>query len=88
VYLCWTPINPIVNPNPVYSHLTRDNTLKAQNYKIFSDSVFVSNMSKSLQTLAAEAHLAEGQFSLEEQTLNIEKMLLLLIKNYKGASYL
>jgi hypothetical protein len=34
-------------------------------------------MSKSLQTtLAAEAHLAEGQFLLEEQTLNIEKSLI------------
>jgi hypothetical protein len=28
VYLCWTPINPIVNPNPIYSHLTRDNMFK------------------------------------------------------------
>jgi hypothetical protein len=27
-------------------------------------------------TLAAEAHLAEGQFLLEEQTLNIEKSLI------------
>jgi hypothetical protein len=34
-------------------------------------------MSKSLQTtLAAEAHLAEGQFLLKEQTLNIEKSLI------------
>jgi hypothetical protein len=34
-------------------------------------------MSTSLQTtLAAEAHLAEGQFLLEEQTLNIEKSLI------------
>jgi hypothetical protein len=31
----------------------------------------------SLQTtLAAEAHLAEGQFLLEEQTLNTEKSLI------------
>jgi hypothetical protein len=50
------------------------NTLKVKNYKIcFSNSVFVPNMSTSLQTtLAAEAHLAEGQFLLEEQTLNIK----------------
>jgi hypothetical protein len=27
-------------------------------------------------TLAAEAHLAEGKFLLEEQTLNIEKSLI------------
>jgi hypothetical protein len=34
-------------------------------------------MSMPLQTtLAAEAHLAEGQFLLEEQTLNIEKSLI------------
>jgi hypothetical protein len=43
----------------------------------FNDIVFVPNMSTSLQTtLAAEAHLAEGQFLLEEQTLNIEKSLI------------
>jgi hypothetical protein len=43
----------------------------------FNDSVFVPNMSTSLQTtLAAEAHLAEGQFLLQEQTLNIEKSLI------------
>jgi hypothetical protein len=32
--------------------------------------------SKYVSTLAAEAHLAEGQFLLEEQTLNIEKSLI------------
>jgi hypothetical protein len=54
------------------------NTLKVENYKIyFSNSVFVPNMSMSLQTtLAAEAHLAEGQFLLKEQTLNKEKSLI------------
>jgi hypothetical protein len=53
--------------------------IKVENYKIcFNDSGFVPNMSTttSLQTLAAEAHLAEGQFLLEEQTLNIEKSLI------------
>jgi hypothetical protein len=32
----------------------------------------VPNTSTSLQTLAAEAHLAEGQYVLEERTLNKE----------------
>jgi hypothetical protein len=52
--------------------------IKVENYQIyFNDSGFVPNMSTSLQTtLAAEAHLAEGQFLLEEQTLNIEKSLI------------
>jgi hypothetical protein len=47
--------------------------IKVENYKIcFNDGGFVPKMSTSLQTtLAAEAHLAEGQFLLEEQTLNI-----------------
>jgi hypothetical protein len=36
-----------------------------------------TNTSTSLQTtLAADAHLAEGQFLLEEQTLNNEKSLI------------
>jgi hypothetical protein len=40
----------------------------------FNDRVLGSKMSKSLQTtLAADAHLAEGQFLLTEQTLNIGK---------------
>jgi hypothetical protein len=54
------------------------NALKVENYKIcFNDSGSVTNMSTSLQTiLAAEAHLAEGQFLLEEQTLNMEKSLI------------
>jgi hypothetical protein len=44
---------------------------------MFQRQFFVPNMSTSLQTtLAAEAHLAEGQFLLEEQTLNIEKPLI------------
>jgi hypothetical protein len=52
--------------------------IKVENYRIcFNDSGFVPNMSTSLQTtLAAEAHLAEGQFLLEEQTMNIEKSLI------------
>jgi hypothetical protein len=33
-------------------------------------------MSTSLQTLAADAHLAKGQFLLEEQTLNNTKSLI------------
>jgi hypothetical protein len=41
------------------------NTLKVQNYKMFQRQCFVPNISTSLQTtLAAEAHLAEGQFNL------------------------
>jgi hypothetical protein len=45
--------------------------------KYVSESVFVPNKSTSLKrTLAADAHLAEGQFLLEEQTLNIEKSLI------------
>jgi hypothetical protein len=43
---------------------------------MFQGQCFGLNMSMSLQTtLAAEAHLAEGQFVLEEQTLNIQKSL-------------
>jgi hypothetical protein len=34
------------------------------------------NTSTSSQTLAADAHLAEGQFLLEEQTLNNTKSLI------------
>jgi hypothetical protein len=38
------------------------------------DRDFVPNTPMSLQkTLAAEVHLADGQFLLEEQTLNTEK---------------
>jgi hypothetical protein len=41
------------------------------------ETVLVPNVSLSLQTkLAAEMHLAEGQFLLEEQMLNIEKFLM------------
>jgi hypothetical protein len=40
------------------------------------ETVLVPNTSPSLQTrLAAEAHLAEGQFLLEEQKLNIDECL-------------
>jgi hypothetical protein len=40
------------------------------------------NTSTSLQTtLAADAHLAEGQFLLEEQTLNIAKSLIYRARN-------
>jgi hypothetical protein len=35
VYLCWTPINPADNPNPVYSHLTRDNIISQETYKFW-----------------------------------------------------
>jgi hypothetical protein len=39
--------------------------------------VFVLNTSMSVQTtLAAEAHLIEGQFLLEEQSVNTEKSLI------------
>jgi hypothetical protein len=57
-----------------YTYITN---IKVENYKIcFNNSGFVPNTSTSLQTtLAAEAHLAEGQFLLEEQTLNIENNL-------------
>jgi hypothetical protein len=42
---------------------------------MFQRQSFVPNKSTSLQTrLATEAHLAEGQFLLEEQTLNIESL--------------
>jgi hypothetical protein len=38
------------------------------------------NTSISLQTtLAAEAHLAEGQYLLEEQTLNIITIIIIII---------
>jgi hypothetical protein len=50
--------------------------VKVENYKIYFNDSFVPNMCTSLQTtLAAEVHLAEGQF-LREQTLNIEKSLI------------
>jgi hypothetical protein len=40
----------------------------------FNDRVFGPKTSTSLQTtLAADAHLADGQFLLTEQTLNIGK---------------
>jgi hypothetical protein len=39
-----------------------------------------TNTSTSLQTtLAADAHLAEGQFSHEEQTLNNAKTLIIIL---------
>jgi hypothetical protein len=38
------------------------------------------NTTTSLQTtLAADAHLAEGQFLLEEQTLNIASLMMMMI---------
>jgi hypothetical protein len=45
-------------------------------YKIWlTETIFVRNLSKSLQpTLAADAHLAEGQFLIEELKLNIESL--------------
>jgi hypothetical protein len=45
---------------------------------MFQRQCFCSNrMSTSLQTtLAADAHLVEGQFLLEKQTLNIEMSLI------------
>jgi hypothetical protein len=46
-------------------------------YKILlRRTVLAPNTSKFLQTLAADAHLAEGQFLLEGQTLNKEKSLI------------
>jgi hypothetical protein len=48
--------------------------MMSTHYKIYlRDRDFVPNTFTPLQTtLTAEAHLAEGQFLLEEQTLNLE----------------
>jgi hypothetical protein len=51
-----------------------NNCSKIQYRICFNDRVFGPKTSTSLQTtLAADAHLAEGQFLLTEQTLNIGK---------------
>jgi hypothetical protein len=55
-------------------------TSNTNNYTIFKKSLgrtfLVPNTSTSLQTLATAAHLAEGQFLVEEQTLNNAKSLI------------
>jgi hypothetical protein len=58
-------------------------------YKIWlNETLLVLNTSTSLQTTsAAEAHLAERQFSLKEQTLNNAKSLMILRRKSKTKSF-
>jgi hypothetical protein len=49
------------------------NMMQRPLYNMVERTVLAPNTSTFLQTLAAEAHLAGGQFLLEEQTLNKAK---------------